>query len=133
MQLDIDLDHMSACLRRWRDATDLHLPMKDELKWHLMEQRPAILKNHERTAAAWLMALRSAVPAAEDAEVFKEFMEALEDFQNWAAAERKELDTITLRGGTGQGVGQIIANAPELAARLSELGTRIRKGSGDAG
>ncbi len=133
MQLDIDLDHMSACLRRWREATDLNLPMKNELKLLMMEQRPAILKNHERIAAAWLMAFRSAVPAAEDAAVFKDFMDELEDFQNWAAAERKEPDTMILRTATGQGVGEIIANAPELAARLSELGKRIRKGSGDAG
>jgi hypothetical protein len=133
LQLDIDLDYLSECLHRWREATILTLPMKDEFKRHMMEQRPAILKNHERTAAAWLMALRSAVPAADDADIFQEFMAALEDFQNWAAAERKEPDTMILRTATGQGVGEIIANAPELAARLNELGKKIRNGSGDAG
>jgi hypothetical protein len=130
LQLDIDLDYLSECLHRWREATILTLPMKDEFKQHMMEQRPAILKNHERTAAAWLMALRSAVPAADDAALFKDFMDELEDFQNWAAAELKELDT---PAATGQGVGEIIANAPELAARLNELGKKIRNGSGDAG
>jgi antirestriction protein len=133
LQLDIDLDYLSECLHRWREATILTLPMKDEFKRHMIEQRPAILKNHERTAAAWLMALRSAVPAADDTEVFKGFMAALEDFQNWAAAELKELDTMTLPAATAQGVGEIIANAPELAARLNELGKKIRNGSGDAG
>ncbi len=132
MKLDINLDHLSTCLRTWRQATDLKLPMKDEFKLHMMEQRPAILKNHERTAAAWLTALRSAVPAAEDTDVFQEFMAALEDFQNWTAAELQGLDTLTLQSEIEHGIEDIIANEPELAARLSELAKKIRNRGSDA-
>jgi hypothetical protein len=125
MKLELDPAHLTTCMQLWRDSLDMKIPMKDEFKVHFMQQRPMILENHERTAAAWLMLLRPTIP--EDRTMFDDLILAIEEFQNWAAGELKALEKIEIEEAVHQGIDEILNGDPALAARMRELAKRIKR------
>jgi hypothetical protein len=127
MRIDLDPANLTSSMQHWRDALDMKIPMKDEFKLHFMQQRPALLKNHERTAAAWLMLLRPVVPTVEERGEFDQLIVEIEDFQNWAAGELKALEQIEIEEEVHQGIDQLLAKDPELAARMQEIAKRIKR------
>jgi hypothetical protein len=127
MKLDLDPAHLTTCMQLWRDSLDMKIPMRDELKVHFMQQRPTILKNHERTAAAWLMLLRPITPPVEDLPEYDALILAIEEFQNWAASELTTHQTMVIEEEVHQGIDQLLAKDPDLAARLREIEKRTKR------
>lgn len=144
MKLDLDAEAMHASLNRWRETLDQLVPSNDGLHQSLLEQRPVILKNYERTAAAWLMALRTATPDTENQDEFDHLVLDIEAFQNWASAELSQRPTSSVLSSSppslspsshspsamvpsagAQGVDALLAADPALAARIAELKRRF--------
>lgn len=129
MKLDLDAVSIHASLTRWRETLDQLVPSNESLHQTILEQRPVILKNYERTAAAWLMALRTATPDPESLEEFDALILDIEDFQNWASAELTARPMAAVPSLTptarSQGVDTLLTSDPELAARIAELKKRF--------
>lgn len=129
MKLDLDVVSLHVSLTRWRETLNQLVPSNENLHQTLLEQRPVILKNYERTAAAWLMALRTATPDPQSQEEFDALILDIEAFQNWASAELTARPTTTVSSLTpsvgSQGVDTLLASDPELAARIAELKKRF--------
>jgi hypothetical protein len=129
LKLDLDTEAILASLTRWRELLDQLVPSNENLHQILLEQRPVILKNYERTAAAWLMVLRTATPYPENQEEFDALILDIETFQNLASAELAARSTTAVPSLTPtakpQGVDTLLASDPELAVRIAELKKRF--------
>ena len=125
MKLDLDAGQLHASLDRWRETLDKLVPSNEQLHQAILEQRPVILKNYERTAAAWLMALRTATPDPESQDEFDALVLDIETFQNWASAELTNRAVPETTPLAPQGVDALLASDPELAARIAELKKRF--------
>lgn len=125
MKLDIDPAYILTCMRLWRDSVDLKIPMKDEFKLHMMQQRETILTGFESTASAWLMALRRAVPDADSKTDFDNLISETEAFEAWAKSELKTLNDIAVAELVHAGIEDILSD-PIAVTALSKLARRLR-------
>lgn len=119
MNLNINTDHISTCMKLWRDSLSGAIPMAPEFQLHMMQERPTILLNYERTASAWLMVLHGAVCGAEDRPGFESLLAEIETFQAWVKAERSALKRLAMQVAMETGLDDLLASDPETASRLS--------------
>lgn len=132
MKLDIDPSYLLTCMRLWRESIDLKIPMKDEFKLHMMQQRETILTNFESTASAWLMVLRRAAPDPDSKADFNSLIHEIEAFEAWAKSELKAINDIAVSEAVQAGIEDLLKD-PEAAAAMRELAKKIgRPGAGSA-
>lgn len=130
MKLEIDPDNLRTCMQLWKDSLSHAIPMATEFQLHFIQERPAILQNYERSAGAWLIALRGAQPAPEDQVAFEALIADIEAFQAWAKAESGALDRLAIQTAIEAGLDELMASDPDTAARLAHY-FRKRPGSGE--
>ncbi len=129
MRLDIDPDHLRICMRLWRDSIDLQIPMRDDFKLHFIERRGELLGGFEKTAAAWLMALRRAAPDADGKADFETLISEIENFSAWATLELKKLTDMAAVEAVRSSIEDLLSDS-SIPAALREI-ARKRKPGGD--
>lgn len=91
MKLELDPENLRVSMTLWRDAVDMKIPVKDELKIHFMNQRQPILQKMTCTASAWLTLLRGCQTEGEDKAQLIALQADVEAFKKWADDGLKEL------------------------------------------
>lgn len=129
MKLDIDPGYLRTCMHLWKESVDLKVPMKDEFKLHMMQQRESILTNFETTASAWLMAIRRAIPAPEDKADFDSLVSEVEAFEAWAKAELKSINDIAMSEAIQAGIEDLMKD-PKTAAAMRDLAKKLKRPGG---
>ena len=51
--VSMDPSYILMCMKLWRDAVDMKIPVHDEFKVHFMTNRRSILEGYDKTATAW--------------------------------------------------------------------------------
>lgn len=92
MNIQFDPDTLRVSMQMWREAVDLTIPMRDDLKIHFMENRRPILASYAATSRSWATVLHSMTPAPEDKAEFDQLRLEVDDFGAWA---QRELDELT--------------------------------------
>jgi hypothetical protein len=126
MRLDIDPSYLRTCMRLWRDSVDLKIPMADEFKVHFMQERGTILSGFEKTASAWLMALRRAVPDGDSQSDFEALISEIEAFEVWAKAELQTISDMAMVEDVKSSIEDLLDD-PKAAAALRDLAKRIQR------
>jgi hypothetical protein len=109
MKLDLDPSYLRSCMSLWMKSVDLKIPMKDEFKLHMMQQRETILTGFESTASAWLMALRRAVPDADSQAEFESLITEIESFEAWTKAQLKTISDMAMHEAVQNGIEDKLA------------------------
>ena len=93
IQGSLDLSFIRVSMKLWRQTTDMEVPMHDNVKVHIMQNRGRILHNFVETANAWSMLLRgmeSATP--DDADALEAARAEIKAFGGWANSEIEKLE-----------------------------------------
>ena len=115
-------------MRLWRDSVDLRIPMRDDFKLHFIERRVELLGGFEKTATAWLIALRRAVPDAGSKADFETLISEIENFSAWATLELKKLSDMATAEAIRSGIEDLLSDS-SIPAVLREIAGK-RKPSG---
>ncbi|UBM12732.1 hypothetical protein [Cupriavidus metallidurans] len=96
MPMKVDFDHESLLMMMdmWKKSVDMAMPMKDEFKIHMMQNRQSILQNYERAAGAWLLAIGCMTPDDEGKAELDATRAKVKAFQDWAKASIADLDAL---------------------------------------
>ncbi len=121
MNLTIDPQNLRACMGLWKDALTKNMPMATEFQIHFIKERPTILGNYEKTASAWLMVLRSAIPADGDKEAHAALIADIQDFAKWVQEELAEIEKLALQTAIEDGIDELARIDPDLLARFAKL------------
>jgi hypothetical protein len=93
MKVELDLERLEEMLDMWRKSVDLQVPMMDDFKIRMMQNRRQILENLVQTGTGWNLML-NCMHAPEDAALLREMKSRVADFVSWAAGEIDALDAI---------------------------------------
>ena len=93
MKVEIDLDRLEEMLDMWRKSVDLQVPMMDDFKIRMMQNRRQILENLVQTATGWNLML-NCMHSPDDAALLQEMKIKVTGFVRWAAGEIDALDAI---------------------------------------
>jgi hypothetical protein len=119
MYINLDPDTLRTCMRLWRDSLSNAMPLAPEIHLHFIQERPTILRNYERTASAWLMAFRGAMPAPTDKDAFESMITDIETFQAWAKTELETMGALALQTAIDAELDELRASHPEVIARMA--------------
>lgn len=121
MNLTIDPQNLRACMGLWKDALTKNMPMATEFHIHFIKERPTILGNYERTASAWLMVLRSAIPADGDKEAHAALIADIQAFAKWVQEELAEIEKLALQTAIEAGIDELELKEPDVLARFAKF------------
>ncbi|WP_420473410.1 hypothetical protein [Noviherbaspirillum sp. ST9] len=93
MKIELDPDRMEEMLDMWRKSVDLQIPMMDDFKIRMMQNRREILENFLQTGTGWTLALGCMEPL-DDAARFDDLRIKVKAFVDWAASEIDALDAM---------------------------------------
>ncbi|HEY0844466.1 MAG TPA: hypothetical protein VGE12_03815 [Noviherbaspirillum sp.] len=86
MHIELDPDRLEEMLDTWRKSVDLKIPMMDDFKIRMMQNRREILENFVQTGTGWTLMLTCMRPI-DDAARLATLKENVKAFVDWAAAE----------------------------------------------
>lgn len=94
--LRMDPSYILMCMKMWRDAVDMKIPLHDNFKVQFMAERRGLLDGFEKTAHAWEMLLGAGSMLASEADQVRldELRAKVEEFKAWAKAGLAELDQV---------------------------------------
>lgn len=84
MKLELDPEWLQTSMALWRKTVDMEMPIHDNFKIHVMEQRATILGNFVKTAQSWLTVLRSCSAQGEYLVALDSLRAEVEAFKKWA-------------------------------------------------
>ncbi|MFC7513749.1 hypothetical protein ACFQUU_01885 [Herbaspirillum sp. GCM10030257] len=93
MKVELDLERLEDMLDMWRKSVDLQVPMMDDFKIRMMQNRRQILENLVQTATGWNLML-NCMHAPDDTALLHEMKSKVSSFVTWAAGEIDALDAI---------------------------------------
>lgn len=91
MKVELDPAGIRESLALWRDAVDLKLDMRADIRSHLIVMRAKILERFSATAASWQTVLACCTAQGDDALQLQKVKEEVEDFKAWAHENLKVL------------------------------------------
>lgn len=93
MKVEMDVERLDEMLDMWKKSVDLQLPMMDDFKIRMMQNRRPILENLVQTGTGWTLMLSCMQTPEEDGELAA-LKQRVKQFVAWAAAEIDTLDAI---------------------------------------
>ncbi|OUL81156.1 hypothetical protein CA603_30785 [Paraburkholderia hospita] len=78
-----DPDFMLASMEMWRKSLDLQIPIADDLKIHLMENRHRLLERFVTTGKAWKIIVHD-LKAVDNPAGLEDVRLAVQAFLSWA-------------------------------------------------
>ena len=93
MKVEMDLERLDEMLDMWKKSVDLQLPMMDDFKIRMMQNRRPILENLLQTGTGWTLML-SCMRPLDDSSDLAALRQRVKEFVAWAAAEIDALDAI---------------------------------------
>ncbi|WP_241023757.1 hypothetical protein [Burkholderia sp. Ac-20365] len=91
--VEFDPDFMLASMEMWRKSLDMQIPIADDLKIHLMENRRRLLKRFVTTGKAWKIIVHD-LKAVDDPAGLDDVRLAVQAFLSWAEDGLKDLDDL---------------------------------------
>jgi hypothetical protein len=91
MKVELDPNGIRDSIALWRDAVDLKLDMRPEIRSHMIVMRVQILERFSATAGSWQTVLASCTAEDEDALQLQELKKEVDDFKVWALGNLKVL------------------------------------------
>ena len=100
IKVGFDPSYILMCMKMWRDALDMKIPLHDDFKVHFMANRRTLLEGYEKTGHAWGMLLGEGSMLAEDHDQLRlvEILAKVKEFKEWARAGLDDLDRIAAAG-----------------------------------
>jgi len=93
MRVEMDVSRLDEMLDMWKKSVDLQLPMMDDFKIRMMQNRRPILENLVQTGTGWTLMLSCMEEEVENGELAA-LRDRVKQFVAWAAAEIDALDAI---------------------------------------
>lgn len=93
MKVEMDVERLDEMLDMWKKSVDLQLPMMDDFKIRMMQNRRPILENLVQTGTGWTLMLSCMQSPEEDGKLAA-LKQRVNQFVAWAAAEIDALDAI---------------------------------------
>lgn len=87
MQVEFNPDMLRTRMEIWKNVLDMQVPIRDDLKIHLMGQRQAILENYRTAGLYWTSLLSSMSPMLGHEEDFALLWSEVTSFKKWAEDE----------------------------------------------
>ena len=91
MRVELDAEHMRTSMAMWRDAVDLKIPMRADIRSHMLLMRAKILERFSAAAQAWQTVLNGCKAEGPDAVELQQLKDEVEDFKVWAHESLKVL------------------------------------------
>lgn len=91
MKVDLDPAGIRESIALWRDAVELKLDMRADIRSHMIVMRAQILERFSATAGSWQTVLASCIAEGENALQLQKLKEEVDDFKVWAHENLKVL------------------------------------------
>ncbi|AUT66840.1 hypothetical protein C2L65_43420 [Paraburkholderia terrae] len=91
--VEFDPDFMLASMEMWRKSLDLQIPIADDLKIHLMENRRRLLERFVTTGKAWKIIMHD-LKAVEEPAALESVRREVQAFLSWAEDGVQALDDL---------------------------------------
>jgi hypothetical protein len=91
MKVELDPAGIRESIALWRDAVDLKLDMRPDIRSHMIVMRAKILERFSATASSWQTVLASCTAEGDDALQLQRVKEEVDDFKVWAHENLKVL------------------------------------------
>lgn len=83
MKLDLNPDWLIKNMNLWRQAADMQIPLRDDLKVHMMARRSDLMLGFTKLADHWNRALDACSAEGDDLVALNDFKAKVDSFTSW--------------------------------------------------
>jgi hypothetical protein len=133
MNLNLDAQWLRTSMDLWREVVEMKLPIRDDLKVHLMSRRASTLANFIEVGKAWKTVLGSCKPTTPQDQVeYEVLMAEVDEFVAWA---KSNLDDLKAMGEQEvlTDTAQDLLSDPMFGPAIRSMLNSIRKQNPDDG
>jgi hypothetical protein len=133
MKLNLDTQWLRTSMELWREVVEMRVPVRDDLKVHLMSHRASNLANFIEVGKSWKTVLGSCTPTdPQDQVEFEALITQIDAFVAWARLSLDELKVLGQEEAFTD-TAQDLLSDHEFGSAIRDLLYAIRKQNPDNG
>lgn len=134
MKLNLDPNWLLLSMKMWREVVEMTIPMRDDIKVHILTKKREHLTNFVQTGKAWRTVLTSCEPAEtpEDCAAFVELMTSLDEFLLWAQTSLDQLEKLAIEEVIRDGIEDVMSD-PQVWPTIELMLKSLEKKPGQGG